>query len=441
MIECCRFRWLKSMLNFKIDSFFWSSDIFFTTFTSILTKLYSTIMKIFYTFSLMIFAFGSYAQQNITSVSNGMATDPFVWDCTCIPLTGDNITINHDIQMNSDWLVNGSGSLTISNSGSLIEDAQHRGILFDGGVVFTNHGTTEMTNFAFTNGAEAHNYGTLSLDTGLYVDQNSTFMNHGLVKDVDSTLTQGTFMNEGTYSQGDFLNEGMMNNTGYLTADSLLNTGTLNTSMGSLTILDFGNTGVLNVTGSSYIIVNDDFWNSGQLYLAAGRDIRVANDMSNAHQSGIASIDNDGLIEIGNDFSNFDTLRGSGVFCIANNSFNNGEVKETLDICDNTSVSHFDANTGNIEATVTNCVSGCSVGIEEDLLSKDEVSIYPNPATTMLNIDANTNYDMLLVDVMGNIILDQKVDNQLDVSHLKTGVYFIKFTGADFSKTLKFVKR
>ena len=172
---------------------------------------------------------GLFAQQSISSVSNGLATDPFVWDCTCIPLPGDNITINHAIQMNSDWLVNGSGSLTISNSGSLIEDSQSRSILFDGGVMFTNQGTTEMTSFAFTNGAEAHNHGTLSLDTGLYVDQNSTFMNHGLVKDLDSTLTQGTFMNEGSFSQGDFLNEGMMTNTGYITADSLLNTGTLNT--------------------------------------------------------------------------------------------------------------------------------------------------------------------------------------------------------------------
>jgi acyl-CoA synthetase (AMP-forming)/AMP-acid ligase II len=343
--------------------------------------------------------------------------------------------------MNSDWLVNGSGSITVSNSGSLIEDAQYRSILFNGGVVFTNYGTTEMTSFAFTNGAEAHNFGTLSLDTGLYVDQNSTFMNHGLVKDVDSTFTQGMFMNEGTYSEGDFLNEGMMTNTGYITADSLLNTGTLNTSAGSLNILDFGNSGELNVTGGSYIIVNNDFWNSGKLYLAAGRDIRVANDMANTHQSGTASINNDGLIEIGNDFSNIDTLRGSGLFCIANNSLNTGDVKETLDICDNSGTSYFDVNTGNIDPTVTNCISGCNVGIEEDVLSGDEISIYPNPASTLLNIDANTNYKMLLVDVMGNIILDQKVDNLLDVSNLKTGVYFIKFTGTNFSKTLKFVKK
>jgi len=398
-------------------------------------------MKKVLTLSITLLSLCAFAQQTITSISNGIATNPLVWDCSCIPQTGDDITINHAIQMNSDWLVNGSGSLTVSNTGSLIEDSQSRSILFDGGVVFTNQGTTEMTNFAFTNGAEAHNYGTLSLDTGLYVDQNSTFMNHGLVKDVDSTLTQGMFMNEGTYSQGDFLNEGMMTNTGYITADSLLNTGTLNTSAGNLTTYDFGNTGILNVTGSSYIIVNDDFWNSGALYLAAGRDIRIAHDMVNSHQSGTASVNNDGLIEIGNDFSNIDTLRGSGVFCIANNSLNTGDVKGTLDICDNTSVSHFDANTGNIEATVTNCTTGCSVGVEENVLSEKEISIYPNPVSTKLNIESDTNYKMLLVDVMGNVILDQKVVNTLDVSSLKTGVYFIKFTGSDFSKTLKFVKK
>lgn len=398
-------------------------------------------MKLHTTIYFVIFSLISFSQQTISSVSNGIATDPFVWDCICIPQTTDNIVIKHNIQMNSDWLVNGSGSLTISNTGSLIEDAQHRGILFDGGVVFTNQGTTEMTNFAFTNGAEAHNFGTLSLDSGLYVDQTSTFMNHGLVKDVDSTFTQGTFMNEGTFGQGDFFNEGMMANTGYITADSLLNTGTFNTTAGNLTIFDFSNTGILNVTGSSYIIVNNDFWNSGQLYLADGRDIRVAQDMSNAHQSGTASINNEGLIEIGNDFSNIDTLRGSGVFCIANNSLNTGEVKGTLDICDNTSVSHFDTNSGNIESTVTNCITGCSVGVDEYVVSGDDISIYPNPASTILNIDANTNYNMVMFDVMGNVLLKQKVKNSIDVSALKTGVYFLKFFNSKNSKTIKFVKK
>lgn len=398
-------------------------------------------MKLTTTFSILLLSLGAIAQQTITSVGNGAATNPLVWDCTCIPSMGDNIIVNHDIQMNTDWLVNGSGSITVSNTGSLVEDAQHRGILFDGGVVFTNHGTTVMTNFAFTNGAEAHNHGALSLDSGLYVDQISTFMNHGLVQDIDGTYIEGMFMNEGTYGPGDFLNEGMVNNTGYITADSLLNSGTLNTSAGSLTIIEFANTGISNVTGSSYIIVNNDFLNTGQLYLAAGRDIRVANDMSNSHQSGTALINNDGLIEIGNDFSNIDTLRGSGLFCIANNSLNTGDVKETLDICDNTSVSHFDVNTGNIEATVTNCISGCSVGVEESILSENEISIYPNPASTILNIEANASYQMMLVDVMGNVILDQKIKNTIDVSSLKTGVYFIKFTNTENTKTIKFVKK
>lgn len=398
-------------------------------------------MKLTLIFSFITLSLGGFSQQTITSISNGQATNPFVWDCTCIPLTGDDIIVNHDIEMNTDWLVNGSGSITVSNTGKLVEDSQHRGILFDGGVVFTNHGTTEMTNFAFTNGAEAHNHGALVLDSGLYIDQNSTFMNHGLVQDVDSTYTQGMFMNEGTYGPGDFLNEGMVTNTGYISADSLLNTGTINTSAGNLTILDFGNTGILNVTGSSYIIVNDDFWNSGQLYLATGRDIRVANDMSNAHQSGTASINNDGLIEIGNDFSNIDTIRGSGLFCIANNSLNTGDVKGTLDICDNTSVSHFDANTGNIEATVTNCTSGCSVSLDDEILSENKISIYPNPASTVLNIDAHKDYQMVMVDVMGNVILNQKVKNSIDVSSLKTGVYFFKFISSGDSKTIKFVKK
>ena len=163
--------------------------------------------------------------------------------------------------------------------------------------------------------------------------------------------------------------------------------------------------------------------------------------MSNSHQSGTASINNDGLIEIGNDFSNIDTLRGSGVFCIANNSLNTGDVKGTLDICDNTSVSHFDANTGNIEATVTNCASGCSVGLDKGVLSENEITIFPNPASTVLNIDAHEDYQMVMVDVMGNVILNQKVKKSIDISSLKTGVYFIKFISSGDSKNIKFIKK
>ncbi|MEX1192906.1 MAG: T9SS type A sorting domain-containing protein [Brumimicrobium sp.] len=398
-------------------------------------------MRILLSFLAFSVVFYSNSQQTITSVSDGFASDPSVWDCICIPPSNSNVIIEHNIEMNSDWLVNGSGSITVTTNGTFIEDNDHRGILFDGiDVEFSNHGLTELTNLAFSNGAIGHNHATLSLDTGLWVDQTSTFMNHGDMLDLDSTYTQGMFMNEGNYGTGDFLNEGTLDNTGYITADSMLNTSVLNHSAGKIEAYDFANTGELNITGSGFMVITHDFFNSGEINLANGRDIRVANDMMNAHDSGIALIINDGLIEVGNDFSNVDTLRGTGVFCIANNSSNLGDVKGTLDICDNTSVSHFDFNSGNIEPSVTNCSSGCNVSVEENKI-ENTFEVYPNPVRNTLNIKTNLKGNIHIIDVMGNSIIEQDLEKDIDVSKLKSGVYFITLDGIDKTMTKKFIKK
>ena len=397
-------------------------------------KLYSMMLGVTLSASLS-------AQQNITSVQDGDATNPLVWDCICIPTPDDNITIEHNIVMNSDWIVNNGGSITINGGASFIQDAQYRTILFDGGgSMFTNYGQTELTNIGFSNGAEGHNHSSLSLDTALWVGPGSMYMNHGLTQNVDSTYIQGMFMNEGTYGQGDFLNEGMMSNTGYITVDSLYNNqGTINSTAGNIITDDFASNGTVNISGSSYMIITNDFLNAGTLNLAAGRDIRIGSDFLNASDADTALVVNDGLIEVGNDFSNIDTIRGSGLFCIAQNSSNAGDVIGTLDICDNTGTSIFDLNTGNVDATVTNCNSGCNVGLEEN--TEIEISLYPNPVSTKLNIDGIASGQVVITDVMGNEVHNSSFENQIDVSKLKTGVYFTTVFYNNNKQTLKFIKR
>ncbi len=386
---------------------------------------------------------GAIAQQNITSVSDGNATNPFTWDCTCIPTPDDNITINNNVVMNSDWAVTAGGSITINDGASFIQDNNYRSILFDGGgATFTNYGVSELTNFSFTNGAEGHNHSDLSLDTALYVGAGSMFMNHGLTQNVDSTLIQGMFMNEGTYSNGDFLNEGgMVNNTGYLTVDSLYNSqqGVINSSAGNITANDFGTIGTVNITGSSYMIINNDVLNGGILNIATGRDLRIGSDLLNTSDGDTAVIINNGLIEIGNDFSTLDTIRGTGVFCITNASSNIGDVLGSLDICDNSGMGIFDINTGNVDATVTDCNSGCNVGVQED--EAIEISIYPNPVSSVLNIEGIEEGKVIISDVMGKEIYSSPLTPNIDVNNFKTGVYFITISYQGKQQMMKFIKR
>jgi len=70
-------------------------------------------------------------------------------------------------------------------------------------------------------------------------------------------------------------------------------------------------------------------------------------------------------------------------------------------------------------------------------------TLYPNPATTELNIDGLLPYSRAsIVDVNGRLVYDaQQTEKTLDVSALKQGVYFLQLTNSAGKSTYKFIKR
>jgi hypothetical protein len=88
-------------------------------------------------------------------------------------------------------------------------------------------------------------------------------------------------------------------------------------------------------------------------------------------------------------------------------------------------------------------ISGQFFGInlnERDIRSP--ISIFPNPATNTLYLDGLANTTTAEVyDVSGKILFTkQLITNQLDISTLAKGLYFIKHTTAEGSVVRKFVK-
>jgi len=74
------------------------------------------------------------------------------------------------------------------------------------------------------------------------------------------------------------------------------------------------------------------------------------------------------------------------------------------------------------------------------------VRIYPNPADDVLNIDfgKQQKISLLLTDVNGKAILNQRLTglrNQLDISALGKGVYFLKLEGEGFLKIEKIINQ
>ncbi len=75
----------------------------------------------------------------------------------------------------------------------------------------------------------------------------------------------------------------------------------------------------------------------------------------------------------------------------------------------------------------------------EDIAKENTISIYPNPAKTMLTIE-NATEDVQIFDITGRVVMniDNKETNmlQINISHLSKGMYFVKVG----NYTTKFVK-
>lgn len=73
-----------------------------------------------------------------------------------------------------------------------------------------------------------------------------------------------------------------------------------------------------------------------------------------------------------------------------------------------------------------------TLSIDDSIFNKKEVSVYPNPANenVVISVQNSAIKKLQLFNVLGQAIIDSKVNNlselNLDVSHFKEGIYFLK---------------
>ena len=76
-----------------------------------------------------------------------------------------------------------------------------------------------------------------------------------------------------------------------------------------------------------------------------------------------------------------------------------------------------------------------------DISVNNGISIYPNPATTALNISATGKINSVTIsDLPGQVILSNKYDAgrvQIDIAQLPAGVYFVRVNGTEVRKFVK----
>lgn len=68
-----------------------------------------------------------------------------------------------------------------------------------------------------------------------------------------------------------------------------------------------------------------------------------------------------------------------------------------------------------------------TLGVQEVELSDVQLSIYPNPASEVINIQTNLELTKIeLFDVLGKRVLNTGATNQLNIEGYKAGIYFLK---------------
>lgn len=366
----------------------------------------------------MISSFG--ISQNATSVANGNWMNPFTWNCTCVPLPGYSVTINHAVALDTSWYIP-SGGITINASGSLIKNNPTRDLLVNGGSL-DNKGTLDV-RYLFTQTGTFSNSGTLTARSFLnYIN----FTNTGTIQNIDSLYSTGAVINNGSFLNIDSITTaGTFTNNGICTYNQFTNTG-IYTNNNNLNFTDITNLGTLN--NSDTMTAMNSGWNVETWNNLAGGFFLVNNGFLNADSvQNNATFSNDGRMVVNDSWYNADTVKGtaSGSFQIADTSINWGWMKGNFDFCDLTppsSAPYIDFNFGIISSGITWCLYN---SVNE--IHNDELIIYPNPSSDLIFIDPQVKnvFQIKIYDVFGNPIKEVKNQNWIDTSEFSSGLYVL----------------
>lgn len=363
------------------------------------------------------------AGDTIISIADGNWTTPTTWDCMCIPTPDDNITIYHDVVLDTDWYV--ENKLVIEATGSLIKNSSPRMFAVTNGT-FTNAGTFAVDYFSTSN-CLFENNDSVNIAVSFY--SGGELINNMVITGLDSLYLDGNTENNGLIESTNLWNASFLTNNDEITVTNITNDGIF-ANNGILNFNDFTNLDSYYGTGD--LFGSHDFSNFGTFNVETGTAFNLSNDFFN---SDITNNDAlfliDGSLTVGGSWLNQDTIEGySGNISVAMNSSNQGVMIGTFDFCDLTPPAgwpYIDFNSGIIGPDVTFCGE---VGVME-LSSNENIQIYPNPARNYISIETIEPAERIqIIDIRGKVIidinLDQRTSYSLDVSDLPAGLYSYK---------------
>jgi len=101
-------------------------------------------------------------------------------------------------------------------------------------------------------------------------------------------------------------------------------------------------------------------------------------------------------------------------------------------------------SSNNMQMATVNVLSASPTGLAKNNVLADAIRIYPNPVKDVLTIESDAaDLNISIIDIYGKTVYSgtrSSADSKLDVQNLNSGIYFVKLSGTNFSKTVKIVK-
>jgi len=93
-----------------------------------------------------------------------------------------------------------------------------------------------------------------------------------------------------------------------------------------------------------------------------------------------------------------------------------------------------------LEITISNQITGI------DDIREEMVKVYPNPANELINLELsqNSNYEVEIIDVTGKVLIYKELTEnieQINISELNSGLYFVKVSNRSESNVTRLIKR
>ena len=223
-------------------------------------------------------------------------------------------------------------------------------------------------------------------------------------------------------------------------------------------------------TGAAAYVVACGYQGSGQgegtlITVSTNSVVLTGLETETSYDVYVRSVCGDGIMSVWSSAANFTTTSGSGpeptyyTITVLSNNNDWGTVDGGGSFLENSTVSisasanqgyHFvqwqDGNTDNPRSitvtgdmTYTATFAG-NVGIDQ--VSLDDVSLFPNPATSTVTVRANGMEQVSIIDLNGRTVMTQRVNTEtatFDLGTLAKGTYFVRIVGQQASAVRKLV--